>query len=446
MNKTIKTLIAGAVTMVVAPQAAHAANWFALQGNEPAGTAAPVTVWGFLQPTFEYYTGDGVSGATPASGFNGRVPVFNKVAPDQTSTSSFFLRRARIGVRGVMSPIDEKINYFIMAEFGKNGITRENPVALTDASVTLNYIPGARIRIGQFKLPIAEEALQSVPVVYAYNNFSNVLDNLVQERFMVPNAAYAGTPIAAGSAAANVVGSTSAFRDIGIQVYDWFPVGKWEYAYAAMVSNGNGINTTDNNGNRDVTARLQASYIFGGKGPLREDLTGWVWRQQGNRLFGGSNYRRVREGLGFKYWKKPLRISGEYMRGSGMIFTGLNPPFNDLAANTFTNTIALGSGNKANGWYLESGYFVMPKWELDLRYDTFDRLTNNAAQERKFNTWTLGTQYHFSPKARLTLNYEFRNQKVPNPGAITVAAQRTNAQAISDAMGDRVSAQVNFIF
>lgn len=460
MNKTItKLIIGGAVILAAVPQAAQATNWFALQGNEAPGTAAPVKIWGFMQPAFEYYTGDGVSGAANAN-FNGRDPVFNKVAPDQTSTSSFFLRRARVGVRGVMSPIDERINYFIMAEFGKNGITREDAVALADASVTLNYIPGARIRIGQFKLPMAEEGLQSVPIVYAYNNFTSVLDSLVLERFMVANGApgqagnlYAAPP--AGTVGGNVVGSSSAFRDIGMQAYDWFTKGKMEYAYAAMVSNGSGINTTDNNGDRDITARLQASYIFGGAGVFREDLTGWIWRQQGNRTFDGNSYRRVREGLGFKYWQKPLRVSGEYMRGKGMIFTGLNPPFNDTGFDATptvdgvqspTNTMALGTENKADGWYLEAGYFVMPKLELDLRYDTFDRLSNNAAQERQFTTWTLGTQYHFSPKARVTLNYEFRDQEVPNPGAITQAAQRQNALAISDAIGDRFSAQVNFIF
>jgi hypothetical protein len=136
------------------------------------------------------------------------------------------------------------------------------------------------------------------------------------------------------------------------------------------------------------------------------------------------------------------------MRGSGMIFTGPQPPFNDAGAPAFEplNAIALESANRATGWYLDAGWRFLPKWEADLRYDTLDRLPNSAANERRFNTWTVGLQYFFNPKARVTFNYEFREQKVPNPGAITPAAQSSNAQAIANALSDRASLQLTWIF
>ena len=54
-------------------------------------------------------------------------------------------------------PLDERINYFLLVEFGKNGVAGENVVVLTDASLTFSHIPTARIRIGQFKYPGPEE-------------------------------------------------------------------------------------------------------------------------------------------------------------------------------------------------------------------------------------------------------------------------------------------------
>lgn len=449
MNKTL--LAAGLAAALGCAQPSLAANWLELQGNERAN-APTFTLWGFIQPTYMASRSTQVTGLTGPAGitrYNGHDLIPNLVAPDYKHGSELFFQRARPGIRGVM-PFDSRINYFVLAELGKNGLTREQDVVLSDASLTFNYIPGARIRAGLFKLPTGEEALEAVHVL-DYVNFTNVTDNLLNERIVIRAGAAPGrtTNIPAGLTGASVVGSTSGFRDIGIQAYDWFRHERWEYAYALMVSNGDGINHVgDTNGSKDVTLRLQTSYIFGGSGARREDVTAYLWHQEGKRTFGSRDYSRIREGIGAKYLRHGLRLGGEYIRGRGMIFNGPQPPFNDAGAPALEPLYAVApdSSNRADGWYLDAGWRFLPKWEADLRYDTLDRLPNSAANERRFNTWTVGLQHFFTPKARVTFNYEFREQKVPNPGAITPAAQSTNAQAIANALSDRMSLQLTYIF
>ena len=84
-----------------------------------------------------------------------------------------------------------------------------------------------------------------------------------------------------------------------------------------------------------------------------------------------------------------------------------------------------------------------------MRYDEFNRLTNSAFDERKFTTWTAGVHYFFNPKLRVTLNYEVRDLKVTNPASGTTAAQTTqlnDAVIIGNSMGNRLSAQLTWIF
>lgn len=443
IEKHLKHLAWATLLSSGAIPAAHAANWLQLEGNEPANAPA-VRIFGFLQPAYESYFANPVEGAANAA-FNGKQPQFNRVAPDDDSSSSFVLNRARIGVRGVLRPVSSRVNYFVLVEFAHNGITKNaSAVELTDASLTFNYIPGARLRVGQFKYPGPEEGLESIPLVDPYVEFSTVTGQLIMGRSFQP--APTGSPAApAGTAGAEQVGGVDAFRDTGVQVYDWFNFGHWEVAYAGMVGNGSTLNSEDENSNKQLTGRVQGSYIFGGKGPFRQDVTGWLWYQTGKRTFAGVDYSRRREGLGLEYNLKPLRVTGEYMRGTGVIFNGVNPPFNDPSIPTVA-TVALDSANKGRGWYLEAGYDVLPNVQLEARYDTYDRLPNSPALERRFDTWTLGAQYFITPKMRVTLNYAIRDLKLGNPAAIANAGQRSNAEAIASSMGNLLALQASLFF
>lgn len=427
MKKTTLA-IAMLATFGYAP-VSSATNWFQLQNTEAPGAPA-YKFWGFIQPQYQGNEGGSVSGLGGAAGakaYNAQTPIFNQVGPDLNSDSQLQIFRARPGVRGAVA--DGKINYFVLAELGNNAITEngsnnKRDVVLTDATVTLNYIPGARVRVGLGRLPIGEEAMLGEPAM-DYINFTNVTDGLLNERFVTPYsisksqlAPLPGIPMNGGSLAvpqaATLAGSVGAFRDTGIEVFDWFKRDKMEYAYALMVSQADGLNfnTANNPGNHDVTGRLQASYVFGGSGPKREDFTAFIWHQDGQRYFNGVNYDRMRRGVGAKYWDGKLRVSGEYIQGTGMIYVGQNPAFNQVAGGFVPiQLMAVESANKASGYYLDTGLKLTEKTEIDLRYDVLDQLSNSAPDERKKKTWTIGAQYFYSKAMRFAVNYSYRSDR-----------------------------------
>lgn len=443
MKKIALACAAAGLTLLGAGQA-QAANWLMLQGTEPAGSAGRAKVWGFIQAQYQKDFSD-----KRASDGNMIPPKL--IGPDLESQSAFNVNRARIGVRGANFPLSSKTNYFILAEFGNNAITSNSGsfAHLTDASVTLNYIPGARVRLGLFKTPGAEEGLQAIHV-FDYINFTTVSNQLLLERNpsagLVALYRAAGRPGALGTPNPGVVPlnvsdqPVSAFRDVGIQVFDTFKRADWEHSYALMMGNGNGLNFTDNNSDKDVYAYWSSEKVFGGKGPRREGLKMFAWYQTGKRSFDGNGdgvlekYDRKRMGLGFKYLKKPFRLTAEYMRGEGMIFMGPNRP--DYAIlppdSTNENGPTNGLNGKANGWYVEGGWYIPgTKWEIDARYDVYNRLTDKPATpagypvawlrghtaEMQFQTATIGAQYHLNKKTRINMEYSFRDFEAVDLGS-----------------------------
>lgn len=417
----------------------YAANWLSLQGTEKPGSSSRAKVWGFIQPEYQKTDGTKLPAGTP---FGGQNMSPNMIKPDNKSNESFNIRRARVGVRGTGFPLDDKVNYFFLAEFGHNGITKlgKTGVALTDASITLNHIPGARIRVGQFKTPTSEEGLQAIHV-FNYVNFTSMTDQMMLERFTD------GDGIAAPTTNANGPnGSVGAFRDQGIQVFDTFKVKDWEHSYAVMYGNGNGINRTDNDNNKDTYLYWSSELVFGGKGARREGLKMFAWNQDGSRTLttsGAGEYDRTRNGLGFTLLKGKYRAAAEYMTADGMIFNGSDGgavPGSRNNADTTTATINVLTDDESDGYYLDFGYKVLPKLELDIRYDVLNRATETVNGERVFDTVTLGAQYFFNKKTRVTFNYEIRNQDAPG----FTDAQGPNL--IADNLDDRLSLQLLAIF
>ncbi|MFA6015155.1 MAG: porin [Gallionellaceae bacterium] len=413
--------------------AAQAANWLQLQGNE-APNAPAFRVLGFVQPSYTYIDAQPVSGLQgPSAALNGRYSTLNLNWPELQHTHQFQVIRAGLGARGKIS---NEINYFVALDAGQNGVNYYRDVSLTDASLTFNYIPGARVRAGLMKLPTSEEALLAINVSYPYVYNSNaVLYMLVG----LPVESI-GAVSTSSASYARLVSGFSGFRDWGVQVYDWFNLGPWEYSYAAMLSNGAPIDKlSDSDSRKDLTLRFQTSYLFGGQGPNREDISAFVWRQNGSRLFGTEQFAMVREGVGMKYLQGNYRITGEYLRGNGMIVGGQTPPFTG-------QNFVVGVNEKADGWYVEGGWRFIPQWEINLRYDYLDFMQQTAANEREFSTTTLGLQYFINPAVRTIVNYEWRDMQVSNPTAISAAVARNNALTIADNLGDRMSVQLTWSF
>ncbi len=434
MHMTIKkTLIAAATAAALGSlhTTASAADWVMLQGTEPVGTSSRAEVWGFIQTQYQKNTSD-------PNASNQYIPA-KLVGPQLTSQEQFNVNRARIGVRGAGFPLDDKVNYFLLAEFGKNGITESSSGSthVTDASITLNHIPGARIRTGLFKYPGAEEGLQAIHV-FDYVNFSNVTNQLMLERFSSgfygANVAPQTLPVQTSLNAFNR--PVGAFRDVGVQVFDAFTLGTWEATYAVMIGNGNGLNFGDNDSNKDTYLYLAAEKVFSGTGLFREGLKFFAWSQDGKRSFNGDNagaveeYDRKRSGLGVKYFAKPFRATVEYMKGKGMIWNGPDKP-------SFALTTGSGNPNaddngifaEASGYYLDGGWYIPnSNWELDLRYDIYHRLEGRT-NELEFKTITYGAQYHFNRKTRVAINYEDISATAVNFGAL--AGPNANLDGVS---------------
>ncbi|MGV6827191.1 MAG: porin [bacterium] len=417
-----------------------------LQGTEPASSSARAKIWGFIQPEYQ-----GTSGSELAAGpWKGQDAAFNQIAPDLESDSNFQLRRARLGVRGTGFPLDSRVNYFLLVEAGNNGITKPGggtgSVKVTDASVTLNYIDGARIRLGQFKYPGSEEGLMAIHV-FNYINFTNATNFLTLERFFDEDGSRTGLDKSVANGANGPVG---AFRDIGVQVFDTFKSDKWEHSYAAMIGNGNGIARSDNNNDKDFYLYWSSELVYGGKGPRRGGWKMFAWYQDGTRTLdyvggvsGEQDFDRTRWGLGTTYLKDKVRFAAEYFDADGMIFNGTDGgavPGSINNPGTSRASFNMLPEDSADGWYVDFGYKVHPKLELDARYDHLNRATDTKTGEREFRTFTVGAQWFFNKKARVIANYEFREAEAPGlPSA-------HGANKILGEMDDRFSVQVLAIF
>lgn len=403
----------------------QAANWLMIQGTEPDSAAPRAKLWGFVQAQYQKDTSD-------ANSSDGYIPP-KLIGPNLTSQEQFNVNRARIGVRGTGFPLDGKTNYFLLAEFGNNGLTAPDggSARATDASITFNHIPHARIRVGMFKTPIAEEALQAIHV-FDYINYTTVTRQLLLER--TPNRDYSGNiaPVSLPTGSADLYGfdkPVSGFRDVGVQVFDSFAMSDWEHSYAFMLGNGNGLNFGDNDDNLDTYLYWSSEKVFSGTGPRRQGLKLFVWQQSGKRLLDNTNdatsnpteFDRDRSGFGIKYLKGQYRFTAEYMMGEGMIFVGPDKPsfyINDAGGPVGQN-VGNGAEGEANGYYIEGGWYIPnSKWEIDARYDIYNRLTDDnefsagpntgKSLEMQFTTLTLGAQYHINRKTRL--NFEVANR------------------------------------
>jgi hypothetical protein len=464
MKQALKkaALVAACAAGMAATMQVEAANWLMLQGTERSSAAGRAKVWGFLQPTYTTMKGSDLD----AGPWTGGPAQFNRQAPHLSTNKGFDIRRARIGIRGQGFPLDPKVNYFFLAEFGSNGITWLNggdgAAKIDHASVTLNHIPGARIRVGLFKTPMSEEVYQGIHV-FDYINFTNFGFQQLLERFFDGDGSDTPAPGATNVNRPN--GPIGAVRDQGIQVFDTFKTGAWDTSYAVMLGNGNGINRADNNDSLDKYFYVSTEKVYAGRGPRVQSLKLYAWSISGERTFksdaataspdalGKGTYDRKRSGIGMTFRKGKYRAAAEILRADGMIFTGTDggalagSPNTGLAtsgpnppAGTLTSGMNIAPEEKADAYYVHLGYAVTRNLELDIRYDTMNRATETDAGERKFTTTTLGAQWFFNLKNRLTINYEIRSAEAPN------LASTATPNVILDGMDNRLSLQITSIF
>lgn len=397
---------------------ASAADWTTLQGTETGEDPPMVKPWGFVQVLGEGIVAggpvEGLSSAT-LSAFDGEVPVYNRVGSGD-ATFGLSIRRARVGLRGAMPKTDERVNYLFAAEFGDNGLTRLQPVVLTDASITLSYVPYARVRVGQFKMPLGEEALEMNPIAAEFVNFTNTTSQLLLEN-----------PSAGGV----YVAGASGFRDVGVQVFDTVALGSGALSYAAVVSNGR-MGTLDVDDGKDVMGRLAWAPVVWGEpdDPHREEIQVFAFWQQGTRDVDGDRADRIRRGGGIQVQRSGIHARAEVIQATGTLETGTSPPFPG-------QPVTVAPEGQAVGGYA----FVKARrgvFGAGLRYDELWRRTESPADLRVFRTGTLDLQVEPTPRVRALLDVEARFLAAPEGS--------DDAKLLADAMGHRISLMTEVIF
>jgi len=430
MNNQMILKISSAILsagMLLSATNIHAANWFKLRGTEPGGTAHTLQVWGFLQPRYVSDESDKISGISPPgpppiSVLNGTIPTAGTIPRERTAQDGFYLRRARIGIRGTMLPINNDIDYFILTEWGQNGVTSggQNSSAssgaqLLDASVTFNQLSrgqddnglhnmGTRIRVGQFLFSQTSESLshstpgRRVHMFFPEATFFNALN-----RRTFDNGNYnfpGGRPV-------------DAARDIGIELFDFTEFGDsnspFEFTYSVALGNGDTIGS----GNQDNNLRKYAWLSIGQllddtRGPRRHDWMIYGWVQRGDKTFnndinddgvadntqvnpvngfvGGStcvnsgtfagaevggagrlcrngnekDYEQTYLGYGFEYFDKPFANAGQ-IRFNAEWQKQYGFTFdgaNSPSSSFITGVLYQPTGGLNEGWYIDVGYDI----------------------------------------------------------------------------------------
>ena len=180
---------------------------------------------------------------------------------------------------------------------------------------------------------------------------------------------------------ADVKGSANGGRDIGIQVQgDFLPVGKDNHMlfhYQVMVSNGTGINTSDNDGKKDITATLQVQPIKG----LFIGAFGWKGTFDATDSTGKKvNHSRNRYAFGAKYDNAGYVFRSEYAHGQS-----------DLGNCEAFYAVA---GAPLNDWFKVSAQY---QW------------ANNEMKGQKQTILSVIPEFQIHKNLKLQLQYNFNN-------------------------------------
>jgi phosphate-selective porin len=231
-----------------------------------------------------------------------------------------------------------------------NAVTR--PVLL-DANIDYNLYSTANFRIGQFYVPFGKENTISDSLMDTINR-SQVTEKLVPGRD---------------------IGSQG--RDIGLQVGGSadFGTGKKLVEYAAGIFNGAGMNTGDDNEQKDFAGRAQ---VF----PFNW-ITGGISVYSGK--YGSTEADKTRAGAEIAILFCGVSLKSEYVSGKD------------------------GPVEKY-GWYVQSGYKFLSSLETVLKYDSYD--PDNNTQGDRSDIITLGENWFIGKNAKIQINYEWKKEEV----------------------------------
>ena len=182
-------------------------------------------------------------------------------------------------------------------------------------------------------------------------------------------------------------GTNSGGRDLGIQVYgDAFKVGKTNHYllhYQAGIYNGQGINTSDKDAEKDYIATVQVQPVKG----LYIGVFGWS-----GSFFDGnqSNY--------FKRW------------AAGVSYEGVISARAEYARNIYAQDYGVKNvGQKSDAWYIRMG---IPTWRwlrVNLGYDAYRSDMSTWTSLNSIYTLGLQARPHKNLQVQLQWNYVHDN-------------------------------------
>lgn len=257
--------------------------------------------------------------------FNGLIQ--NRLVSDTGTGAheSFQFRRIELMFNG---EINERIAWGVKVDPAKRltvaaGAVNPRTNILQDAFVTYKLNPRWALEVGQQKIPVGLEGLQS----------SAQIDTVERALFMTGNRN-------AGLGFGDV-------RDTGLQLKGKHKT--WDVALGLLNDSGESQNASDNNDQKDVAGR----FVFRPEGipGLQIGVSGLTGGT--TPAPGGPSLTRDRLGAELLYKKEGWTFKSEYMTGTDQAVAG-GPEFDRV------------------GWYVHLGKQINPKWEAIARYDTWD--------------------------------------------------------------------------
>jgi hypothetical protein len=383
-----RTLAALAATLLLSSQA----------GAQEAGKAsadAPVTTATPEAPaTAPPPAADGASAPVPAPAPKpagpGKPTLYGYVdvqysrtdAPSPVQDSSTFeLRRVRIGARGELTPT---VGYAVLYDGAES--------ALKDAYGTiqrLGFLPGVELRFGQWKTP------------FGYEN------PLSDTQMLWVNSSYVVQALARGSSvngrnAADLYANPDA-RDIGAGFLGrWGQGGPLGAELAVSVVNGSGPNRKDDLDSKNVWGRAGLT----SKTPLGTIKVGGSFGHGRQVTFLGANARF--DGVGTPnddtyLWFKTY--GGDVQLDTPFLFAVAELIKSERDVTTYAAGVGTRSDFDARGWY--AGAYGKTPWKLGpiFRAERFDR--NRSVGANTNERYTLGAYVDVVPvNGRLIFNYE----------------------------------------
>jgi hypothetical protein len=440
---TILPLALGLIVLTTS-SSARAADLVMLGGTEE-GRKDTIAPWGFAQLLMESTPWSRpVTGlqAPPLKPFEGQHLAAEIEGPFDLS-----VRRARLGVRGSVPGTGQRLVFNAAVEAGENGLTRERGLVLVDATATWSVVPGLRLRVGQFKTPTADEALENNPVSSSFTRFSPYVAALLIDQDVEDGA---------------ITGPALAFRDVGLQVFDALPIleaagGRFELTYAAVASLGRPAHAFDTatwvndltaqlahvaSAGPDVTGRVQLSWIFDETTRLRADrdeASLWLWQQRGQRTVISADdvtlAARVRQGLGAQLRFGGIKVRGEAAFADGVVLA--QGAFVGQPAQVLRDGVAWGGSLDVQ--VARIGAFDLDPFAVDVSYDILVRNPDDSAASRTLHGLTVGTQVKLGKNFRLLVNGELRRQDVGEKAP-------PDAAVIAAGLSPLLSAQLNLVF